>query len=145
LLCSRPTQADDFEFNTGFKVAVAFAFIGELSLDITSLAFALGNVGYSAADIRPSSTYIIGGYVCGGLNMAEGIVVLALFSRGGRNDFAVGFGIAHLVLGALNIGTSYWGSTKPDYSKPQVSLSPMILVDRDGSPAVGVGLQVMNW
>jgi hypothetical protein len=132
------------DFSDDFTAMIIALSLAELALDVTSLVFAVGNLAYASDNKRPSNTWINGGYVCGGLNIVEGIVVLGV--GGGEEDgFAWGFGIAHLAMGALNIALSYWSSTKPKDDGPRLSLSPMILVDRDGSPAVGVGLQVMNW
>lgn len=131
----------DIDIGPGLKTAIALGFIAELTLDVSSLVFAVGNM----RDERPSSTWINGGYICGGLNIFEGVVVLAISGSFEDKDVAYGFGIIHLAMGALNIGLSYWSSTKPEEGSPRISLSPMVLVDRDGSPAVGVGLQVMNW
>lgn len=135
----------DIEFSDGFVAAMSALFIAEMALDATSLVFAIGNMAYASSNKRPSSTWINGGYVCGGLNIVEGIVVLAIGAPQRENEFALGFGIAHLVVGVASISLALWSSSKPESDEPLISVSPIVLSDRDGSPTVGIGLQVMNW
>ena len=133
------------ELDDGFVAVMSALFIAELALDATSLVFAIGNMAYASSDKRPSSTWINGGYVCGGLNIVEGIVVLAIGAPQQENEFSLGFGIAHLVFGVASISLALWSSSKPKSDEPLISVSPIVLADRDGTPAIGVGLQVMNW
>jgi len=57
----------------------------------------------------------------------------------------IGFAVTNYVLGALDLGSTIWAIYQPPREERKVTLSPLIIPDARGRPAVGIGLRLVDW
>jgi hypothetical protein len=143
---ARPATAENLFGPT--EEEEAFIYV-DLSFLLYSLIIAGGNYVYALGDERPSAGWRIQGWIAGTLNASMGIVLIAL-GKGTddvflNEDILVGFGVAHIVMGTLNIGFTIWSSSQPKRRRQNISLAPMIMPDMEGNPAVGIGMLLVDW
>lgn len=106
------------------------------------LVAAIGNGVIAGKGERPSLSWRIMGYVCGGLNVSLAVFNLLAGSRGDALFLGVGGG--QLGLGLLDIGLSVWAGTRP--ARPaRLSLGPRLLIADQARLAFGVGLTATGW
>ena len=82
------------------------------------------------------------GYIFGGVNVLIGIIRIA---DGDTSTYNLTFAISHFVIGAADIGLAIWSSQQPGRQEQKLTLTPTIMPDVQGRPAVGVGLRLVGW
>ncbi len=147
-LCLAPTlsKADDFEQGIAEDIGLmGVAVIGAV-VATPGLVFITGNAWSIKDNQRPHYAWRLGSYISGGLNAAVGILDIAC-AIGSENDAGswLALGIGHLVISGFNIALPLWGSGLEEQNGPKISLAPIAMIDSMGDPAVGVGLQVIDW
>jgi hypothetical protein len=138
LLISPSTASAD-----GFGEMTYFVWIPLSVFEATSVTFAAGNMYYVIEEEKPSVVWRVGGYVCGATNLALGFFFLS--QKGFSDDFYLGLAIGQFVMGATNIGLTLWSSEQPEKKEKKITVSPVIIPDVRGQPAVGVGLSLVDW
>jgi hypothetical protein len=116
----------------------------------SGLLNSVGNTYYAAQGERPPDSWIAGGLVSGLLNIVVGVATLALHEDSPvlsdrMNNAILGIGIGNIVVGALDIGSSIWAGQMPNKTSKSVQVAPLIMRDVEGNPAVGIGLNLVDW
>ena len=124
--------------------------IAGIGLEITSIVFAVGNLRYALDREKPSSGWRTGAYIVGGFNMGVGILGLIYVGSndsefGGDYWWLIAACIGITAVGAMDIGFAIWSNSQPERPQQELTLSPMIMPDIRGRPAVGVGLRLVDW
>jgi hypothetical protein len=102
----------------------------------------IGNLTYLPKGYRPPNGWLVHGYISSALNLAVGIVILAVDPK---EDIWMELAVSNLALGGVNLGITLWASQQPEWSEPTLSLGPVVMSDIEGNPAAGVGLRLAAW
>jgi hypothetical protein len=149
LLYAPATQANSWESGGMFPDIPAGAtalIILDLTLDVGGVVFAIGTASYTFDCERAPAGWEIGSFIIGVPHLIEGLVGMAVFAGSdGDGEFLLAFGLCNLALAAADIGFAIWSTQLPKRGERRFSVSPMIIPDSQGRPAVGVSLQVINW
>lgn len=108
----------------------------------TGLLTSFVSAHYGSKEKQPPMGWLIGGYAAGGANVALGIFLIAI-NEG--NTQGVALGITQIVFGGLDIGLTVWAHSQPEEKEQKLTLTPMIMPDARGRPALGVGLRLVDW
>lgn len=146
---SAPAQDGSFE-----AVALSYHMLGTICVVVDGtlagaglLTFGL-NVYSISKEQRPSRYLITGGYLTGFFNLVMGIVSLGCqgdhFSEKINNSL-LGLGIANLVVGVLDIGTTIWAGEMPEGDEASAMVGPVVIRDTEGNPGIGIVLRVVGW
>lgn len=141
LLASVPAGAEQepwdevFIWATIMSVECGIAAVGLLSL--------IGNGIHIHKEERPSWESQFMGYLFGSLSVLAGVGML--FTIDEEKAIPIGFGTASIVYGGAVIGVTIWASTMPEKKEQKLTLSPIVMPDARGRPAVGLGLSLVNW
>lgn len=148
VVTSADTQTQNFIDSMGEEAEIAFI-ASSVAFGTAGMAFAVANHIQIDSDEKPSTFWLAGGYVAGGLNVALGafyVVGASLLTRNAPDSESwLWAGISHLVVGGTGIGLAIWGGSMPDENATSVSIAPMIIPDAEGNAAIGVGLRLVDW
>lgn len=113
-------------------------YAGDAAVALVGVTMALHNGIIRGMDQRPSTGAIVCGYVFGGLNVAAGIVSIALniSTEPYATPVLYGIGGAHAAIGGAAIGLTAWSTTAPTPSR--VALSPIAARDVGGRLVPGL-------
>ena len=126
----------------GTNVLIGLGVVVEISILSYSLYEGLNNAAYAGGGELPPVDVRVHGWITGALNLAIGVGMLAI-DKGDTPAF-LGLGIGHLVVGGMNVGFTAWSSSQPE-SKRRLTVNPVVMRDIEGNPAVGIGLNLVNW
>jgi uncharacterized membrane protein YkvI len=142
ILCvSMPAGAEQepwdevFIWATIMMVECGIAAVGSLSL--------ISNGIHIHKEERPSGESQFMGYFFGSLSVLAGVAML--FTIDEEKEIPIGFGTASILYGGAVIGVTIWASTMPEKKEQKLTLSPIIMPDARGQPAVGIGLRLVGW
>jgi hypothetical protein len=111
---------------------------------IGGIVSGLGNTYCAAKGYRPNTFWRTTNLVMGSLNLVTSGLSFYYIEKGGfSSGIWASIGLAGLAIAAFDFGTYFWGESKPE--KTEVSLSPLAIPDSNGSLALGMSLNVMNW
>jgi hypothetical protein len=108
---------------------------------LLSLPPVIANAIYIGGGTRSPVGWRILGYVAGAACIAAGALTVWAFTGASNNQgtgFAVGGGT--IAIGAVDVGLSIWGGALP----PAV-VTPAVMTDVKGRPAVGAGLRILRF
>lgn len=150
VICSLFLLANNVKADAQPSGEIWIGILAGVGLEITSIVFAVGNLKYALDGEKPSSGWRTGAYIVGGFNMGVGILGL-IYIGSHENEFGGDFwwlitaGIGITAIGAMDIGFAIWSNSQPERHENRLTLSPMIMPDIRGRPAVGVGLRLVDW
>lgn len=145
-----PTQAwaeGEEPGSTGPEFAGYFLLgAADLALGIAGGVYAIGSWSHTARGQAPERSWLVGGYLTGGLNLAAGIgwLVIGLVDEDRPRELFFVAG-THVLIGALDIGLTLWSAVLPDTPLREVRIEPLLISDAAGRPAAGAGLRLVNW
>jgi hypothetical protein len=148
-MASATVESENFFESMGEQAQIALiassAFFGT-----AGIVCAIANHVEIDADERPHYAWRFGGYTSGGINVVLGIFYvvgsnLAPGTPAKSSESWFWAGISHIVVGGASIGLAAWGGFIPEKKSPGLSVAPIVLQDSQGKPALGIGLQLVDW
>jgi hypothetical protein len=143
-------RADDLSFLPGLVSSLAAG-----PLAVAGIVVAIGNALSDGEDGKPTVGWRVSGYIIGGLNLAAGIVTLALSAQsrgpcqntcdGAAFPLGIVIGIASLAIGGLDIGVTLYRGSRSDRPSTRISLVPTTGVGARGAPFGGLGIRVASF
>jgi hypothetical protein len=114
-------------------------------LTIGGLIIGFANFSYATKGEQATPGWRIQGWIVGGLNLVMGATVIGLVLQEPTvDDVGLTIGMISIGVGVLDIGFTIWSSSQPE-SKKSLTVNPIVMQDVEGNPAVGVGLNLVNW
>ena len=114
-------------------------------LTLGGLVIGFANFSYASKGEQATPGWRIQGWIVGGLNLALGATVVGLvLQKPSVDDLGLSIGLISLAVGTMDIGFTIWSSSHPE-SKKRLTVNPIVLQDIEGNPAVGIGLNLVNW
>ena len=103
-----------------------------------------GNIKDIAKHERGSSEWMTFCWVTVGLNAATSVSWYVLYSGTSDEEDWLKIALINTAVLALDVGLTIWASSQPEKNQ-QLTVRPVVMQDIEGNPAVGVGLNLVNW
>lgn len=148
VLAQKPAMADEEGENyLGIGPEIALMVLGmalvEGYLLIGGTAVGGSHLVKAVQGKRPSSGQLAHGYILSGLNIVIGSLILADYHS--RSDWLATVGAVQLGIGLADLGFTIWSHVQEDGNKQYISISPMVIPDKGGNTAFGIGIQMAGW
>jgi hypothetical protein len=148
LIAQAPAKADDaaggFEIPPEAAALGLLLLLGEGYLLVGGTVVGMGNLVYASDGERATSGWRYQGYILGSLNVVIGGIMIGAAIKNHDQDLGI-LGAVQAGVGMADLGFTIWSQVQEDGSRRSVSVSPLVIPDREGAPAMGVGVQLVGW
>jgi len=118
---------------------------GQFVIIPAGIVSGIGNLYYVSESEKPSTSWLAAGFASGIVNIFSGTVWMMGALDAEDDSLFLGLAITNFALGAMDLGFTIWAIHQPTKETRKVTLTPLIMPDARGRPAVGVGLRLVNW